>query len=151
MDAPEFLTVGEAAKRLGVKTSVLRFYEDAGLITSQRTNTGHRRYARDVLRRVSFIRAAQQVGLHLREVREHLATLPDDHAPTKEDWEAFAEAWRPRLEEQIRTLVGMRDRLAGCIGCGCQSLESCQVFNPGDKAALEGPGARYLTGPARPR
>ena len=139
--------MGEAAKRLGVKTSLLRFYEDAGLIASARTASGHRRYARDVLRRVSFIRAAQQVGLHLREIREHLDTLPADHAPTKEDWEAFAEAWRPRLEEQIRTLVGIRDRLTSCIGCGCQTLESCQIFNPDDKAALEGPGARYLTLP----
>ena len=145
--APELLTIGEAASRLGVNTSLLRFYEDAGLIGSVRTDSGHRRYARDVLRRVSFIRAAQQVGLHLREIRQHLDTLPRDHAPTKDDWEAFAEAWRPRLEEQIRTLIGIRDRLASCIGCGCQTLESCQVFNPDDKAALEGPGARYLTLP----
>jgi MerR family redox-sensitive transcriptional activator SoxR len=145
--APELLTIGEAAARLGVKTSVLRFYEDAGLISSARSPAGQRRYARDVLRRVSFIRAAQQVGLHLREIREHLDTLPRDHAPTKEDWEAFAEAWRPRLDDQIRTLVGIRDRLTSCIGCGCQTLDSCQIFNPDDKAAREGPGARYLTLP----
>ncbi|HUR77262.1 MAG TPA: redox-sensitive transcriptional activator SoxR [Acidimicrobiales bacterium] len=148
MDAPELLTIGAAAARLGVKTSLLRFYEDAGLITSSRSDAGQRRYARDVLRRVSFIRAAQQVGLHLREIRDHLDTLPHDHAPSKEEWEVFAEAWRPRLDEQIRTLVGIRDRLASCIGCGCQTLESCQVFNPDDKAAREGPGARYLTLPS---
>ncbi|MEY2426018.1 MAG: MerR family transcriptional regulator, redox-sensitive transcriptional activator SoxR [Actinomycetota bacterium] len=147
MDLAEFLTIGEAAARLGINTSVLRFYEDQGLITSERSEGGQRRYARDVLRRVSFIRAAQQVGLHLREVREHLQTLPPDRAPTKDEWEAFAEEWRPRLEEQIRTLEGMRDRLATCIGCGCQTLDDCQVFNPDDKAALRGPGAQYLVRP----
>lgn len=147
MEPAEHLTIGEAATRLGIKTSVLRFYEDQGLVTSERTAGGQRRYARDVLRRVSFIRAAQQVGLHLKEVREHLETLPPHRAPTKEEWEAFAEAWRPRLDEQIRTLMGIRDRLATCIGCGCQTLDSCNIFNPGDEAGLQGPGARYLTLP----
>lgn len=147
MELNEHLTVGEAARRLGVKTSTLRFYEDQGLITSERTVGNQRRYARDVLRRVSFIRAAQQVGLHLREIRDSLRTLPPDRAPTQEEWAAFAEAWRPRLDHQIRTLEGIRDRLASCIGCGCQTLDSCHVFNPGDIAAEEGPGARYLTRP----
>lgn len=145
MDTYELLTIGEAAARLGIKTSALRFYEDQGLITSTRTSGGQRRYGRDVLRRVSFIRAAQEVGLHLREVKQGLETLPPDRAPTKEEWEQFAEAWRPRLEQQIRTLEGIRDRLASCIGCGCQTLDSCEVFNPGDVAGQEGPGARYLT------
>lgn len=140
----DLLTIGDAAERLGIATSALRFYESKGLITSRRTSGNQRRYGRDVLRRVSFIRAAQQVGLPLREIRESIQTLPPERAPTKEEWERFADAWRPRLEEQIRTLVGMRDRLAGCIGCGCQTLDSCEVFNPGDRAAEEGPGARYL-------
>ncbi len=139
------LTIGDAAHRLGIATSALRFYEDRGLIVSSRTPGGQRRYARDVLRRVSFIRAAQDVGLPLREIAEGLAGLPLDRAPTKEEWEAFAEAWRPRLDAQIRTLVGIRDRLASCIGCGCQTLDSCQIFNPGDIAANEGPGARFLS------
>ena len=140
------LSIGEAAARLGVATSTLRFYEDQALIVSNRTVGGQRRYARDVLRRVSFIRAAQQVGLPLSEIRESLDSLPEDRAPTKDEWEQFAEAWRPRLDEQISTLEGIRDRLTSCIGCGCQTLDSCEIFNPGDIAAIEGPGARYLSG-----
>ncbi len=147
MELPEFLTIGEAAARLGINTSALRFYEDHGLITSERSEGGQRRYARDILRRVSFIRAAQQVGLHLKEIRAHLQTLPPDRAPTKEEWAAFAEEWRPRLNEQIKTLVGIRDRLTTCIGCGCQTLDDCQVFNPDDKVAALGPGAHYLVLP----
>ncbi|CAA9238750.1 MAG: Redox-sensitive transcriptional activator SoxR [uncultured Acidimicrobiales bacterium] len=147
MDLNEQLTVGEAAERLGLRTSALRFYEERGLITSARTAGGQRRYARDVLRRVSFIRAAQQVGLPLDEIKEGLRILPADRAPTKDEWEHFAKAWRPRLDEQIRTLEGLRDRLALCIGCGCQTLDSCHVFNPGDVAGRQGPGARYLAGP----
>lgn len=140
----DFLTISEVARRSGVAATTLRFYEDVGLITAQRTAGNQRRYARDVLRRVSFIRAAQEVGLHLREINESLATLPAERAPTKQEWEAFAERWRPRLDHQIATLVGIRDRLAGCIGCGCQSLDDCQVFNPDDEAASRGPGAHFL-------
>lgn len=147
MDLSEHLTIGETADRLGLKTSALRFYEDRGLIASTRTTGGQRRYARDVLRRVSFIRAAQQVGLPLNEIKEGLRILPADRAPTKDEWEFFARAWRPRLDEQIRTLEGLRDRLTLCIGCGCQTLDSCQVFNPDDVAGQQGPGARYLAGP----
>lgn len=150
MSLHEYLTVGEAAARLGIATSALRFYEDRGLIVSARTSGGQRRYARDVLRRVSFIRAAQQVGLSLREISEALATLPPDRVPSTEDWAAIAQRWRPRLDEQISTLEAIRDRLASCIGCGCQSLDSCQIFNPGDVAALKGPGALYLGRRAAP-
>lgn len=138
------LTISEVATRSGVSAPTLRFYEDLGLITAERTMGGQRRFARDVLRRVSFIRAAQEVGLHLREINEHLQTLPKDRAPTKAEWEAFAEDWRPRLDHQIKTLIGIRDRLASCIGCGCQSLDDCAVFNPGDKAAADGPGPHFL-------
>lgn len=143
-DDDRVLSIGEAAARLGVATSTLRFYEDQELIVSNRTSGGQRRYARDVLRRVSFIRAAQQVGLPLTEIRESLDSLPEDRAPTKDEWERFAEAWRPRLDAQISTLEGIRDRLTSCIGCGCQTLDSCEIFNPGDIAGDEGPGARYL-------
>lgn len=142
----DLLTIGETAGRLGIATSALRFYEERGLISSTRTSGGQRRYARDVLRRVSFIRAAQQVGLPLREIRESLEQLPPERAPTKEEWEGFAQSWQPRLDAQIRLLEAIRDRLGGCIGCGCQTLDSCSVFNPDDRAALEGPGARFLRG-----
>ena len=141
----EYLTIGQASERLGLTTSALRFYEDKGLISSLRTVGGQRRYARDVLRRVSFIRAAQQVGLPLAEIKESLDALPAHRAPTQEEWQRLAEAWRPLLDEQIATLVGIRDRLAGCIGCGCQSLDSCDIFNPDDVAAQQGPGAHFLT------
>ncbi|MCH9802668.1 redox-sensitive transcriptional activator SoxR [Acidimicrobiales bacterium] len=141
----EYLTIGQASERLGLATSALRFYEDKGLISSLRTVGGQRRYARDVLRRVSFIRAAQQVGLPLAEIKESLDALPAHRAPTQEEWQRLAEAWRPLLDEQIATLAGIRDRLAGCIGCGCQSLDSCDVFNPDDVAAQQGPGAHFLT------
>ena len=144
-DLDEHLTIGQASERLGLATSALRFYEDKGLISSLRTVGGQRRYARDVLRRVSFIRAAQQVGLPLAEIKTSLDALPAHRAPTQEEWQRLAEAWRPLLDEQIATLVGIRDRLAGCIGCGCQSLDSCDVFNPDDVAAKRGPGAHFLT------
>lgn len=143
-DLDDHLTIGQAAERLGLATSALRFYEDRGLISSLRTAGGQRRYARDVLRRVSFIRAAQQVGLPLAEIKASLDSLPAHRAPTQEEWQRLAEAWRPRLDEQIDTLVGIRDRLSECIGCGCQSLDSCEIFNPGDVAAQHGPGARFL-------
>ena len=144
MTDENLLTIGEAAARLGVAASTLRFYEAKHLIVSVRTDGGQRRYARDVLRRVSFVRAAQQVGLPLQEIRESLSTLPPERAPTKEEWERLAEAWRPRLDTQIQTLESIRDRLALCIGCGCQSLDSCQIFNPNDVAAEQGPGAHFL-------
>jgi len=143
-DLEELLTISYAAERLGLATSALRFYEEKGLISSVRTSGGQRRYARDVLRRVSFIRAAQEVGLTLSEIKERMDALPAHRAPTQDEWQQLAEAWRPRLEEQIATLNGIRDRLAGCIGCGCQSLDSCDVFNPGDVAAEQGPGAHFL-------
>lgn len=140
------MTIGETARRIGISTSALRFYEDKGLISSRRTAGGQRRYARDVLRRVAFIRAAQSVGLKLAEIRESLADLPDDRAPTKGEWEEFAGQWRPRLDHQITVLEAIRDKLSVCIGCGCQSLDACEVFNPGDRAAEQGPGAHYLLG-----
>lgn len=140
----EELTIGEAAARAGVATSALRFYESKGLIRSRRTEGGQRRFTRDVLRRVSFIQAAQDVGLGLDEIGERLAGLPPERPPTRAEWETLAEQWRPRLDERIARLAAIRDRLTSCIGCGCQSLDSCAVFNPDDRAAADGPGARYL-------
>jgi MerR family redox-sensitive transcriptional activator SoxR len=135
------LTIGEAAARIGVSTSALRFYEKAGLIAAARTDGGQRRYARDVLRRVAFIRGAQTVGMKLTEIKDAIDHLPADRAPTKEEWHALSELWRPQLDAKIAVLLAIRDKLANCIGCGCQSLDSCNIFNPDDIAANQGPGS----------
>ena len=138
------LTIGEVAERAGVATSALRFYEREGLIDSTRTSGGQRRYHRDVLRRVAFIRAAQHVGLSLDEIRESLASLPDNRTPTAADWEKLSRSWRPLLDDRIHELERLRDRLDSCIGCGCLSLKACRLANPNDVAATLGPGARWI-------
>ncbi len=138
------LGIGEAAMRAGVSTATMRFYEDKGLIASNRSASGQRRYARDVLRRLAFIRAAQSVGLDLAEIADALSHLPTDRAPTTEEWAEIAETWRPRLDAAIATMEAMRDKLSQCIGCGCQTLDSCQIFNPDDKASEDGPGTNFL-------
>lgn len=138
------LTIGEVADRTGVAASALRFYEDEGLLDPERTPAGHRRFPRELLRRISFIRAAQEVGITLAEVRGALSRLPDERTPTKQDWARLSADWRDLLDERIATLEGLRDRLDGCIGCGCLSLERCRIVNPGDAVAAEGPGARRL-------
>lgn len=141
---PRELTVGELAARAGVAVSALHFYERKGLIASQRTAGNQRRYPRAMLRRVSVIKAAQAIGLPLRTIAEALAVLPDDRAPNAEDWNRMARSWRTELDARIARLTLMRDSLAGCIGCGCLSMEDCPLRNPGDMLAEEGPGARYL-------
>ena len=138
------LTIGHLAERAGVATSAIRFYESKGLISSVRTTGNQRRYEQSVLRRVAFIRTAQRVGLSLEEICEALATLPDGRAPTKSDWYRLSKAWRPRLDEQIERIERLRDRLDSCIGCGCLSLKTCALSNPGDVAATVGPGARWI-------
>jgi MerR family redox-sensitive transcriptional activator SoxR len=140
----ELLTIGAVSERTGVAPSALRFYESEGLIHATRSTGGQRRYAREVVRRVSFIRVAQQVGLRLDEIRDALASLPDNRTPTAKDWERLATSWRPRIDGQIHMLERLRDRLAGCIGCGCLSLGYCKILNPGDEAGLRGPGPRYI-------
>ena len=140
----EELTIGAVSERTGVATSALRFYEAQGLIFADRSEGGQRRYARDTLRRVSFVRIAQQVGLSLEEIRTALASLPDNRTPTTRDWERLSTSWRPRIDAQIALLERLRDRLAGCIGCGCLSLKVCQLANPGDEAAALGPGPRWI-------
>jgi MerR family redox-sensitive transcriptional activator SoxR len=140
------LTIGTLSQRSGVAPSALRFYEQEGLIRAIRTPKGQRRYARDTLRRVAFIRVAQRVGLSLEEIREALASLPEQRTPTQQDWARLSRAWRPRIEAQIALLERLRDRLDGCIGCGCLSLRSCRLLNPGDQAAKLGPGPRHLLG-----
>jgi MerR family redox-sensitive transcriptional activator SoxR len=138
------LSIGAVSERTGVAHSALRFYEAEGLIHATRSAGGQRRYPRDVLRRVSFIRIAQQVGLSLEEIRTALSSLPDKRTPNKHDWERLSTSWRPRLDAQIAMLERLRDRLTGCIGCGCLSLQACRLLNPGDAAGERGPGPRYI-------
>jgi MerR family redox-sensitive transcriptional activator SoxR len=138
------LTIGALSERTGVATSALRFYEGEGLIHAARSAGGQRRYTRDILRRVSFIRVAQQVGLSLEEISQALASLPDNRTPTEKDWHRLSTSWKPRIDAQIRLLERLRDRLDGCIGCGCLSLRFCRLLNPNDQASLRGPGPRYV-------
>jgi MerR family redox-sensitive transcriptional activator SoxR len=138
------LSIGALSERTGVARSALRFYEAEGLIHATRSAGGQRRYPRDVLRRVSFIRIAQQVGLSLDEIRTALSSLPENRTPNKKDWGRLSSSWRPRLDAQIAMLERLRDRLTGCIGCGCLSLRLCQLANPHDEAAQRGPGPRYI-------
>ena len=145
------LTIGEVAARSGVATSALRFYEDQGLIAAERTDSGHRRYPRAVLRRVAFIVFAQKVGLSLEEIRGELARLPRNRAPDRADWAKLSASWTTRLDERIAELERMKSGLAECIGCGCLSLDRCQFANPGDRAARRGAGPRYWIQPRRSR
>ena len=138
------LTIGDLSSRSGVATSALRYYEDQGLISSVRTTGNQRRYQRVTLRRVAFIRSAQRVGLTLDEIAEALATLPAGRTPTKADWARLSRTWRPRVDAQIERLERLRDKLDGCIGCGCLSLRTCSLQNPDDEVAERGPGAVYL-------
>jgi MerR family redox-sensitive transcriptional activator SoxR len=141
-----WLTIGEVAQRTGVATSALRFYEREGLVAAERSGGGQRRFHRDALRRIAFIRVAQRVGLTLDEIRDALSSLPLDHAPTKADWARLSRSWRSRLDDQIAVLERLRDELTSCIGCGCLSLKACALYNPDDAAARLGSGPRYLLG-----
>jgi MerR family transcriptional regulator, redox-sensitive transcriptional activator SoxR len=141
---PGELTVGEVAARSGVAVSALHFYEAQGLISSRRTAGNQRRYPRQVLRRVAFIRASQGVGIPLRRIKAALDQLPDRRTPTRRDWERLSELWRTELDDQIGRLQSLRDNLTGCIGCGCLSLDRCNLINPGDTLGGEGPGPRNL-------
>ena|SRR6188474_3161794 len=138
------LTIGELSARSGVAPSALRYYEDEGLIQAERTTGNQRRYQRVTLRRVAFIRSAQRVGLTLDEIAEALATLPAGRTPTKADWSRLSKGWRPRIDAQIERLERLREKLDGCIGCGCLSLRTCSLNNPDDEVAGRGPGAVYL-------
>jgi MerR family redox-sensitive transcriptional activator SoxR len=142
----DLLTIGEVAERTGLAPSALRFYETRGLIHSERSEGNQRRYHRDMLRRISFIKVAQNVGLSLEDIAAALATLPDRRTPTKEDWARLSRSWGPVLDEQIAVLQRLRDKLDGCIGCGCLSLKSCHLYNPDDVAASLGPGPRWVLG-----
>ena len=139
----EVLTIGEVAARSGVATSALRFYEEQGLIHSERNDSGHRRYPRAVIRRVAFIVFAQKIGLSLEETRTELATLPSNRVPERADWAKLSASWAKRIRARIAELERLQLGLTECIGCGCLSLDRCQFANPGDRAARRGSGPRY--------
>ena len=142
----ELLTIGETARRSGVASSALRFYEERGLISSERAGSGHRRYPRPTLRRIAFIVFAQRVGLTLEEIGEELAKLPPDRAPTRREWSRLSSGWGSRIDERIAELERLKLGLTECIGCGCLSLDRCRLSNPGDRAGAAGPGPRYWLG-----
>ena len=146
MKASDLLTIGEVARRTGTSVSALRFYEDKGLLEPWRSNGGQRRFLRSDIRRVSFILIAQQMGLSIIEIAEELARLPHGRTPSAKDWAAISSAIRGRIDAQIIMLERTRDTLDECIGCGCLSLERCQLYNARDKAASKGAGPRYLMG-----
>jgi MerR family redox-sensitive transcriptional activator SoxR len=137
-------SVGKVAGRCGVKISTLHFYEEKGLISSSRNAGNQRRYQKDVLRRVSVIKAAQKVGISLEEIKTALATLPDNRTPNTTDWEVLALHWREHLDARITRLEKLRDSLSGCIGCGCLSMKKCPIYNANDKLAKDGPGPVLL-------
>jgi len=142
----ELLTIGELSERSGVASSALRFYEERGLISSERASSGHRRFPRPMIRRVAFIVFAQRVGLSLDEIGQELAKLPADRVPRRHDWSRLSSVWSARIEERIAELERLKAGLTECIGCGCLSLDRCKLANPGDRAAAIGPGPRYWMG-----
>ena len=143
------LSIGQLAQRSGVAPSALRFYEERGLIHSERNESGYRMYARGVLRRVAFIAFAQKVGLTLEEIAGELERLPRNHVPTRADWACLSAGWQERIDARIEELQRLRDGLTDCIGCGCLSLDRCRLANPADRASRFGPGARYWLGDPR--
>ena len=142
----ELLTISEVSRRSGVAASALRFYEQRGLISAERAGSGHRRFRRPILRRIAFIVFAQRVGLTLDEIAGELSKLPGGHAPTRRDWSRLSRKWSSRIDERIAELERLKAGLTECIGCGCLSLDRCQLSNPGDRASSLGPGPRYWIG-----
>jgi MerR family transcriptional regulator, redox-sensitive transcriptional activator SoxR len=138
------LTIGEVASRSGVAASAIRFYESRGLIGARRTSGNQRRYERPVLRRIALIQAGRAAGIPLEQIRAALDTLPSGRTPTRRDWERFSRRWRDDLDRRIATLQAIRDRMTTCIGCGCLSIDRCELLNPDDEAARTGAGAHYL-------
>ena len=143
------MTIQQVSRRSGVASSALRYYEERGLLSSERAASGHRRYPRRVLRRIAFIVFAQRIGLTLDEIGQALARLPVDHAPTRQDWAQLSTSWNTRIDERIAELERLRDGLNECIGCGCLSIDRCRLANPEDRAGEKGPGPRFWIGDVR--
>jgi len=139
------LTIGELSRRSGVAASALRFYEAQRLIESRRTDGNQRRYERATLRRIAFVQAGRAAGIPLADIAAALAGLPAGRKPTSSDWQELSRAWKQDLDARIETLEALRDRLTTCIGCGCLSIDRCELLNPDDEAAAQGAGAHYLT------
>ena len=142
-EASNLLTIGEVSRRSGVASSALRFYDERGLIASERAGSGHRRFRRPVLRRIAFIVFAQRMGMTLDEIGAELAKLPPERAPSRRDWSRLSSTWTARIDNRIAELERLRAGLTECIGCGCLSLDRCKLANPDDRAARLGPGPRY--------
>lgn len=143
---PQGLTIGDLAERSGLAVSAIRFYETHGIVRPLRNQGGHRRYSRADLRRLSFALIAQRLGFALAEIAQHLAALPHDRAPDRADWQRIAAGFRTRINARINDLQALGDKLDGCIGCGCLSLDRCTLYNADDRAAAKGKGPRYLLG-----
>ncbi len=143
MKASDILPIGDIARRTGLSVSAIRFYENRGLITPYRNAGGHRRYMRSDIRRLSFIRIMQQLGFSIEEISKHMKRLPQGRTPTKKDWEKISRECTKILDDRIIVLQRMRQNLDGCIGCGCLSLEKCQLYNPNDRQATSGPGPHF--------
>ncbi|HEU0099661.1 MAG TPA: redox-sensitive transcriptional activator SoxR [Allosphingosinicella sp.] len=150
MTGPALLSIGELARRTGLSVSAIRFYEARGLVAAIRTSGNQRRFLRSDIRRLSFALIAQRCGLSLSEIDAEMALLPNGRAPNRADWQAIGARLRSTLDSRIALLERTRDRLDGCIGCGCLSLENCALYNPGDRAARGGPGPRFLLGDSSP-
>jgi MerR family redox-sensitive transcriptional activator SoxR len=148
--APE-ITIGTLARRTGLAHSAIRYYETEGLVHPERTASGQRRFLRSDIRRLSFVMIAQKLGFPLARIRALLDRLPERRAPNVHDWETISTELRGELDERIAQLTALRDKLDGCIGCGCLSLDKCALYNPDDQAAKRGQGPRYLMGDKPPR
>lgn len=144
MHKPNQLPIGEVARRTGLSVSAIRFYEERGLVTAGRNSGGQRRFARSDIRRLSFVMIAQTMGFSIERIAQALSSLPDHRAPTKAEWAKMADEFREDLNERIATLVRLRDKLDGCIGCGCLSLEDCELYNADDRAGTTGSGPRFV-------
>lgn len=150
MRGAELMAIGDLARRTGLSVSAIRFYEGRGLVFALRSAGGQRRFLRSDIRRLSFIRIAQQLGFSIEEIAAQLAALPQGRTPTKADWTRISRAFRRVLDERMKMIERMRERLDSCIGCGCLSLKSCALTNPGDDLADRGPGAVLLDPDRRP-
>ena len=146
MRATDRLSIGQLANRTGLAVSAIRYYESQGLVSAFRNAGGHRRFARSDIRRLSFVMIAQQFGFSIGQIRQQLDSIPNARNPGKDDWARISNEFRVELDKRINTLTLLRDKLDGCIGCGCLSLEKCALYNPQDRAAANGPGPRYLLG-----